>query len=123
MALHEIDADLRTAEATLSHWERTFPNVIRTEASAKVTYELAWADAIDQITATYAAKELKPPTVAVLEAEATQKTANELKAKRQAEAEAEIAKKLIGIAETTLTSVQSRLKLAQIEQGLNGQRV
>lgn len=123
MALHEIDADLKNAEATLSLWERKFPQLIRDEANAKVAYELAWADAVDQITATYAAQDKKAPTVAVLEAEATQKCANEIKAKRMAEAEAEIAKKLIGIAETTLTSVQSRLKLAQIEQGLNGQRV
>lgn len=121
--LHEIDADLKTAEATLSHWEKTFPELIRAEADAKVKYELAWADAVDEITATAAAKDQKAPTVAVLESLATQKCANEIKAKRMAEAEAEIAKKLIGIAETTLTSVQSRLKLAQIEQGLNGNRV
>lgn len=123
MALHEIDSDLRTAEATLSHWERTFPDLIRTEANAKVKYELAWADAVEKITSEHTAAGLKSPTVAVLEAEATQKCANEIRAKRMAEAEAEIAKKLIGIAETTLTSVQSRLKLVQIEQGLNGQRV
>ncbi len=120
--LHEINADLKTAESTLSHWERTFPDLIRTEANAKVKYELAWADAVDEIMATYATKELKPPTVAVMEAEATQKCASELKAKRMAEAEAEIAKKLIGIAEVTLTSVQSRLKLATIEAGLSGMR-
>ncbi len=119
MALHEINSDLLTAEKTLLHWQQTYPGIARSEATAKVAYELAWADAVDQITATYAAKELKPPTVAVLEAEATQKCASEIKAKRMAEAEAEIAKKLIGIAETTLTSIQTRAKLEQIEQALS----
>jgi hypothetical protein len=118
MALHEIDSDLKTAEATLSHWERTFPDLIRAEANAKVDYELAWAEAVKKITGAVKEGE-KPPTVAVLEAEATRICASQIKAKRTAEAEAEIAKKLIGIAETTLTSVQSRLKLVEIEQGLS----
>lgn len=117
--LHDLNSDLLTAEKTLSHWEQNYPNIIRSEASAKVAYELAWADAVEQITATYAAKELKAPTVAVLEAEATQKCANEIKAKRMAEAEAEIAKKLIGIAETTLTSIQTRVKLETMEMSLS----
>lgn len=120
--LHEINADLKNAEATLSLWERKFPDIIRAEANAKVQYELAWADAIKAVTDAVPEGQ-KAPVVAVMEAEATKRCSEEIKAKRLAEAEAEIAKKLIGIAETTLTSVQSRLKLAQIEQGLNGQRV
>ncbi len=122
MALHEINSDLKTAESTLSHWERTFPEIIRAEARAKVAYEVAWADTIKAITDNVP-EGGKSPVVDVLKAEATQKCAKELKDKKFAEAEAEIAKKLIGIAETTLTSVQSRLKLEQIELGLNGQRV
>jgi hypothetical protein len=120
--LHEINSDLITAEKTLSHWERSFPGLIRAEALAKVEYEVAWADAIQKVMNSVP-EGAKAPVVAVLEAEATRICAEKIKGKRMAEAEAEIAKKLIGIAETTLTSVQSRLKLAQIEQGLNGNRV
>lgn len=121
MALHEIDSDLRTAEATLNHWKENYPGIIRADANAKVELETAWADAIKDITDRVPAGE-KLPTIAVLEAEATRICADKIKAKRMAEAEAEIAKKLIGIAETTLTSIQSRLKLEQIEAQLSGMR-
>lgn len=117
MALHEIDADLKTAEATLRHWETKYPEVARNEAQAKIDYELAWATAIDKITANVP-EGGKLPTVAVMEADATRQCATELRKKREAEAEAEIAKKLIGIAETTLTSIQSRARLELIEAGL-----
>lgn len=116
--LHEINGDLKTAEATLKHWETNFPNIIRTEASAKVEYETAWADAIKTITDAVPDGN-KQPTVAVLEAEATRICAEKIKAKRMAEAEAEIAKKLIGIAETTLTSIQTRVKIEQMEMSLS----
>lgn len=118
MALHEIDADLKAAETTLNHWYRTFPAVIRKEAEAKVAYEQAWADAIEAVAAAVPAGE-KAPTVPVMEARATKKCIAQITAKRNAESEAEIAKKLIGIAETTLTSIQTRAKLAQIESGLS----
>jgi len=116
--LHEINSDLKTAEATLKHWETNFPKIIRNEASTKVECELAWADAIKQITESVPPGE-KQPTVAVLEAEATRLCADQLKAKRTAEAEADIAKKLIGIAETTLTSIQTRVKIEQMEMSLS----
>lgn len=118
MALHEIDSDLQTAEKTLHHWETTYPGLIRAEANAKIEYEMAIARVVDEISK----REGKQPTVAVMEAEATLRCAKEIKQRRLAEAEAEIGKKLIGIAETTLSSVQSRLKLAQIEAGLSGMR-
>jgi hypothetical protein len=117
--LNEINSDLLAAEQTLNHWEKKFPEIIRSEAGAKVNYELAWADAVEKITAKVP-EGGKMPTVAVLEAEATRLCADKIKAKRLAEAEAEIAKKLIGIAETTLTSIQTRVKLAQIDKGLGG---
>lgn len=118
MALHEIDADLKAAEQTLNHWQQTYPGVIRREADAKVAYETAWADAIKMIVDNVP-EGGKLPTVAVIEAEATQKCVAQITEKRVAEAEAEIAKRLIGIAETTLTSIQTRAKLAQIEMSLS----
>lgn len=118
MALHEIDSDLKTAEATLRHWETKFPQIARNEANAKYSFETAWADAIDEIV-TSVPKDAKQPTVAVMDAEATRKCSEQLKNKREAEAEMEIAKKLIGIAETTLTSIQTRAKLDLIEAGLS----
>jgi len=118
MALHEIDADLKTAEATLRHWETKYPDVARGDAQAKIEFELAWADAIDKITKAVP-EGGKQPTVAVMDAEATRICAAQLRAKREAEAESEIAKKLIGIAETTLTSIQTRAKLDLIEAGLS----
>lgn len=119
--LHEINSDLKTAEATLKHWEVKLPEIIRTEAYARVDAEVGWADAIKQIVDRVPPGE-KQPTVAVMEAEATKICADKIKAKRLAEAEAEIAKRLINIAETTLTSIQSRLKLETIEAGLSGLR-
>lgn len=113
--LHEIDADLKVAEATLNHWQKTYPQIIRDEANAKIALETAWATVIDEVSK----REGKQPTVAVMEAEASLRCVAEMKAKRQAEAEADIAKKLIGIAETTLTSIQTRVKIAQIESGLS----
>lgn len=118
MALHEIDSDLKTAEATLRHWEVKYPDVARAEAKANVDFEVAWANAIDGIMSAVP-ENAKAPTVAVLEAEATRKCAEELKKKRETAAEMEIAKKLIGIAETTLTSIQTRAKLDLIEAGLS----
>ena len=117
MALHEIDADLKTAEAVLHHWESKYPKIARDEATAKVEHELAWANAIDKIVTESDGGKL--PTVAVMEAEATKRCAGTLRAKREAEAEADIAKKLIGIAETTLTSIQTRVKLEVIKKGLS----
>lgn len=122
MALHEINSDLKTAESTLKHWESTYPGLVRAEAKAKADHEIEWAQTIEQIVAEYTAKDAKLPTVGVLEAEATKRCADKIRAKRMAEAEVEIGKKLIGIAETTLTSIQSRLKLEQIEAGLSGVR-
>jgi len=121
MALHEIDADLKTAEATLHHWEKTYPTLARAESNAKYAFEDAWADAVKEITDSIP-EGAKAPTVAVLDAEATKKCSVQLKAKRLAEAELDIAKKLIGIAETTLTSIQTRSKLELIEAGLSGAR-
>ncbi len=121
MALHEINSDLKMAESTLKHWEKMFPEIIRAEATAKIHYEAAWADAIDAVASSIPEGE-KAPTVPVMEARATKKCIKEITAKRYAEAEAEIAKRLISIAETTLTATQSRLKLEQIEAGLSGLR-
>jgi hypothetical protein len=58
--------------------------------------------------------------VPVVEARATKKCIKEITEKRNAEAEAEIAKKLIGIAETTLSAIQTRAGLARMELGLAG---
>lgn len=113
----EIERELKKCEQTLYHWQSTYPNIVRGEMGAKVAYEIAWAEAIDKITKAIP-EGGKAPTVAVMEAEATRICAKELRAKREAEAEAEIAKKLIGIAEMTLTSIQTRAKLTQIELGL-----
>lgn len=123
MALHEISADLKTAESTLTLWEREYPKLARAEATASVYFETAWADAIQLVDAKEIPAGGKKPTVGVMEAEATTICQAALKAKRFAAAELDIAKKLIGIAETTLTSIQTRVKLEQIEAALNGYRV
>ena len=121
MSISDLNGALVNAERTLAHWEQIYPGIIRAEANAKVQYEVAWADAVTLITGRVVEGQ-KQPTVAVLEAEATRICADKIKAKRLAEAEAEIAKKLIGIAETTLTSIQTRASLERIEAGVSGYR-
>lgn len=118
MALHEIDADLKTAEATLRHWEKKYPEVARNAAAAAFNKESAWADAVDEIKARPVPEGQKAPTIPMIEAEATKKCSDKIKAKMNADAELDIAKRLIGIAETTLTSIQTRAKLDLIEAGL-----
>lgn len=118
MALYEIDADLKTAEATLAHWEKRYPEVARKDAEAAIEHELKWADAIARIIHRELPEGTKPPTVAVMEAEATALCANEIKAKRLAAADLDIAKKLIGIAETQLTSIQTRSRISLAEMSL-----
>lgn len=123
MALHEISADLKTAESTLSLWERKYPELARAEAVTAVQYESAWSDAIQLIDAKELKEGQKKPTVGVMEAEATTICQAELKAKRFAATELAIAKQLIGIAETQLSSIQTRVKIEQIDAALNGHRV
>lgn len=118
MALHEIDSDLKTAEATLNHWATKYPALAQAAWQSRVSYDLAWADAIKSITDKAAANGEKLPTLPVQDAMATQIVAKQMTDARQAEADLDVAKKLIAIAETTLSSIQTRAKLSSMEMAL-----
>jgi hypothetical protein len=118
MALHEIDSDLRTAESTLTHWATRYPALAKAAVESRIRYDLAWADAIRSITDEAAQKGEKLPTLPVQDALATQKVAKQMTEARQAEADLDVAKKLIAIAETTLSSIQTRAKLSSMEMSL-----
>lgn len=114
--LHEIDADLITAEKTLSLWGDKYPDLVRKEMNTNVTYEMAFKAAYDRISKPVEGQ--KAPTVDAINSKAALECEKEYRAYREAKAEMDIAKKLIGIAETTLSSIQTRAKLSQIEMGL-----
>lgn len=119
MSLHDIDSDLRTAESTLRHWEKQYPIVAKTEAEASVAFETAWAEAIQLISNRETPEGKRPPTVGVIEAEATTMCAEKLKAKKLAAMDLDVAKKVIALNEAQLSSIQSRAGLLKIEAGLS----
>ncbi len=123
MALHEIDQDLKAAELTLGHWAKKYPEVARAEATANVEYELAYEKAYDDISTLPVPEGQKAPTVDAIKAKATLACEKQLRDYRAAKSELAIANKLIGIAETTLTSIQTRTSLERIEAGVSGYRV
>lgn len=116
--LHELDNDIKAAEATLKHWEKKYPALAEAAVDAKIAYELAAADAKEAVSNAPIPDGQKPPTVPVIEARATLKCSRELAAKEKTATDLDIAKRLIGIAETTLSAIQTRASLFKIEAGI-----
>lgn len=115
---HEIDAELKKCEQSLYEMQKQYPDIVRKAAEARYIYDMAWANAVDDIAHRTLEDGQKPPTVAVMEAMATKMVAGQMEATRGAEAEVNIAKAHIDTLQAILSSVQTRSKLYLAEMSL-----
>ena len=117
MSLSNIDNDLLELEKQLSGLSVKYPDLARSAASARIAYEIDYANAIDLIThvATVADKKL---SVAEKDSQATIRSAKTMETYRMADAELDGVKKQIDILQSILMSTQSRVKLELIDRGL-----
>ena len=115
---HEIEKDLLKCEQALYEMQTKYPELARTAANARYVYDMAWANAVDEIAHRTLVEGQKAPTVSVQEALATKIVAAEMKATRDAEADLDSAKKHIDTLQGILTSVQTRSKLYLAEMNL-----
>lgn len=114
----DIERELVKCEAALYEMQVKYPALARRAAEARYIYDVAWADAIDDIAHTKVAEGQKPPTLPVQDAIATKRVAVQMEAARLAEAELDAAKKHLDSLQAILSSVQTRSKLVQMEMGL-----
>jgi hypothetical protein len=114
----EIERELSKCEAALYEMQVTYPALARAAAEARYVYDVAWANAIDEIAHRAVPDGQKPPTVAVMDALATKMVAAEMEAARMAEADLDAAKKHLDTSQAILSSVQTRGKLVQLEMSL-----
>jgi len=114
----EITRDLVKCEQTLYEMQVKYPALARTAANARFVYDMARANAIDEVAHRTLAEGQKAPTVPVQDAMATKMVAKEMEAARLAEADLDSAKRHLSSLEAILSSVQTRAKLVQIELGL-----
>jgi hypothetical protein len=121
VSLSNIDNDLLALEKQLSEISLKYPDLARTAASARIAYEIDYANAIDLITheAIVADKKL---SVAEKDSQATIRSAKTMEAYRMADAKLDGVKKQIDILQSILMSTQSRVKLELIERGLTDHR-
>lgn len=114
----QIEKDLLKAEAALYEMQKQYPALARAAAQNRYIYDMAWANAVDEIAHRSVTEGQKPPTVAVMDAIATKIVAEQMKAARTTEADLDAAKKHIDTLEAILTSVQTRAKLYLAEMSL-----
>lgn len=114
----EIEKDLLKCEQALYEMQKTYPALARVAAESRIIYDVAWANAIDELSHQAVAEGTKPPTVAVMEARATKMVESQMELARKAEAELDAAKKHLDSLQAILSSVQTRSKLIQLEMGL-----
>jgi len=115
---HEIEKDLLKCEQALYEMQTKYPELAKTAANARYIYDMAWANAVDEIAHRTLAEGQKAPTVSVQEALATKMVAVEMNSTREAEADLDAAKKHIDTLQGILTSVQTRSKLYLAEISL-----
>ena len=100
----------------------SYPTAVRAAASAKIAYELGYAEAIDKIRHEMTQAQAENPkaklTVAETDAIATIRTKDQYKEYRVTEAEVSAQKMQIEVLSSILMSTQSRCKLELIEKGL-----
>lgn len=113
-----LEEELRDIEITLTQISLTYPDIVRTAARSRYTYDMAKAQAMWDIDHRALADGEKKATIPMQEAEAAIKIATEKEAARYDEAELEIAQKLMKNLESRLSSTQSRVKLSLIERGV-----
>ncbi len=115
---HELEKDLLKCEQALYEMQTQYPSLAKKAAESRYIYDVAWANAIDEIAHRSLAEGQKAPTVPVQDAMATKMVAEQMKATREAEADLDAAKKHIDTLQGILTSVQTRSKLYLAEISL-----
>lgn len=113
-----IEKELVECEQALYQMQKQYPNLARVAAQNRIVYDVAWAEAIDDIAHRATAEGQKPPTVSVQDAMATKMVAKEMEAARMAEADLDAAKKHIDTLTSILSSLQTRSKLILAEMSL-----
>jgi hypothetical protein len=114
----EIERSLLAAEQTLNDWQTRYPPIVKAAAETRLVYDLAYADALVEIDHRVLAEGEKKPTVAIIEAMATQMVEKQMSAARVAEAEQNAAKEVIKINLAILSSFQTRAKMEMSEMSL-----
>ena len=115
---NDIEKELVKCEAALFEMQKQYPDIAKNAANARYVYDMAWANAIDEIAHRTLAEGQRPPTVPVQDAMATKAVASEMQAAREAEAELDAAKKHIDTLQAILSSVQTRSKMYLAEISL-----
>lgn len=115
---HLIEKDLLKCEAALYKMQEQYPALAKAAAQNRIIYDVAWANAIDDIAHRAVAEGQKPPTVPVQDAMATKMVAKQMEAARTSEADLDAAKKHIDTLTNILSSVQTRSKLILAEMSL-----
>jgi hypothetical protein len=115
---NEIQMELLRCEVALYEMQAKYPALARVAAQNRIVYDVAWANAIDDIAHRATAEGQKPPTVSVQDAMATKMVADEMEAARLAEADLNAAKMHIETLSNILSSVQTRSKLLVAEMSL-----
>lgn len=115
---HEIEQELVKCEQSLYEMQKQYPALAKEAAQNRYMYDVAWANAVDEIAHRKLEDGQKAPTVAVMEAMATKMVAEEMEAARISEADLDAAKKHIETLSNILSSVQTRSKLYIMEASL-----
>ncbi len=113
-----IEKELSKCEAALYEMQVKYPALARAAAEARYVYDVAWANALDEIAHRTLPEGQKPPTVPVMDAMATKMVAEQMEAARTSESDLDSAKKHLDSLQAILSSVQTRAKLVQLEMSL-----
>ena len=105
----EIERELLKCEAALYEMQKQYPALAKTAAQNRYVYDVAWANAIDEIAHRTLVEGQKPPTVPVQDAMATKIVAEEMEAARTAEADLDAAKKHIDTLQAILSSAHDEV--------------
>lgn len=117
---NQLERDLSKLEGLLYGLSEKYPDILRGAVSARIAYEVAFANAVDSISHEAVTVGQKAPTVAEKEAMATIRTEAEYRDYRECDSEVDILKKKIDIYGDILGSTQSRVKLELAERGASG---
>ena len=124
MSLQSLNTDLLALETSLDALKISYPQAAREAASAKIAYELKYAEAIDSLAHEATVKASTDPkfkqTVAQAEASAMLRVKADYKTYRESEAEVNALKMQVDILQSILMSTQSRTKLMLIERNMEG---
>jgi len=115
---HELEKDLLKCEQALFEMQSRYPTIAKAAADARYVYDMAWANAIDDIAHRTLVEGQKAPTVPVQDAMATKMVAEEMENARKAEAELDVASMHIKTLQAIQSSVQTRSKLYIAEMSL-----